>query len=58
MKLFQLILKVFIGWFYLNTYYSRLDGGSSETKIHYVFGDVMKPQLHGEKCAISVHCVG
>ncbi|CAF3662859.1 unnamed protein product [Rotaria socialis] len=33
------------------------DDSSGETKLHYVFGDVMKPQLHGEKCAISVHCV-
>ncbi|CAF0836864.1 unnamed protein product [Adineta steineri] len=33
------------------------DDNSGETKLHYVFGNVMKPQLHGEKCAISVHCV-
>lgn len=36
----------------------HVDDGSNEKKIHYVFGDVMKPQTHGEKCAISVHCVG
>ena len=35
-----------------------LDDNDGETKLHHVFGDVMKPQLHGEKCAISVHCVG
>lgn len=35
-----------------------LDVNNEKTKIHYVFGDVMKPQLHGEKCVISVHCVG
>lgn len=29
-----------------------------QTKIHYVFGDVMKPEFHGEKSIISVHCVG
>ncbi|CAF3617419.1 unnamed protein product [Rotaria sordida] len=33
------------------------DDSTGETKLHYIFGDVMKPQLHGEKCAISVHCV-
>jgi hypothetical protein len=54
-------MKVFNLKFYLNRYEefdSILDDTSGETKIHYVFGDVMKPQLHGEKCAISVHCVG
>lgn len=35
-----------------------LDDLSGEAKLHYVFGDVMKPQLHGEKCAILVHCAG
>ncbi|CAF0884246.1 unnamed protein product [Adineta ricciae] len=33
------------------------DENTGETKLHYVFGDVMKPQLHDEKCAILVHCV-
>lgn len=35
-----------------------LDENHGTTAIHYVFGDVMKPQVNKEKNAISVHCVG
>ena len=36
----------------------NLDENHPSTGIHYVFGDVMKPQVKHEKNAISVHCVG
>ena len=39
-------------------HFSLLEETSGGTTLHYVFGDVMKPQVHGEKNVISVHCVG
>ena len=37
---------------------NEVEIADEQTKIHYVFGDVMKPEFHGEKSIISVHCVG